>query len=528
MTEKRKLPPFLTLDPANFEPASRSRARTPTGLASPGFLSTLPLTERPRSATPRSPLSPLSPGFARILNRARSFTSLGSKRSRRADGGIAYSLPPELWLKVFVNIPLYLLPAVTLTCRSFCSLAQPLLFSTISTHPPSLPSLALRGSQTSKYRKRILDRLELFFSPRISPSVVECWISPPSSEEGDVPTDDLIDTIFDSLSRLPNLKLLGCRYVRLTPRRLSVLQKLQLTTISLELCFGEIADFAVAPSVPMQAVTFKYPDASLRGDGANPCLLFLSPSHLEQLHATTTSILPTLASSQPFRKLRTLDIPIGCITSDLFIPALSRCPAVDHLSLHTSDSVPRSLLESLPDGILPLLSSYRGPHHFAAAFLRRRNAKRIDISVPCRPHSLEASLADVDRSLASLSFSLEGVELPASLLGTIHHSFPALKSLAISEPALSSADINSVLSAVPHHYTLDDLTIHIQGRDKFNLWIPPDEAAADAISCFQKVRALLLRTYPALQVVRFVHGSEGARVMWRRSPLSGLFIQTAA
>jgi hypothetical protein len=391
--------------------------------------------------------------------------------------------------------------------------------------------LALKGPQTSKYRKRISERLEFFFSPHIGPSVVECWIAPPSPEEDEVggPTDDLVDTIFDSLSYLPNLKVLGCRHVRLTPKRLAVLQNLQLTTISLEMCFGDIADFADVPSVPLQAVTFKYPDA-LRRDKVNPCLLFLSPDHLEELHATTMSILPTLSKSPPFRKLRTLDIPIECITSDLFIPALSRCPEVDHLSLRAPDSVPlpRSSLESLPEGVLPHLTSYRGPHHFAAVFLRGRNAKRIDISVPCRPHRLEASLAGIDRTLTSLSFRLEGADLPASLLGAIHRAFPALKALAITEPALSSADINSALGASPRHGAVEDLTLHIQGRDKFNLWIPPDEAAADAVSCFKKTVAALLSTYPALKVVRFMHGSEGGRVMWRRSTTGGMFLQVGS
>ncbi|KAJ7677273.1 hypothetical protein B0H17DRAFT_1079797 [Mycena rosella] len=524
----RKELPFLTLDPLSLNVTRPTGARTPTDF-SPALLAP-PLTADARSGGPKSPLSPLSPGFARILRQARSLTSLGSKRSRSrsaAETRVAYCLPPELWFKVFMNIPLYLLPAVALTSRSFCSLAQPLMFSTISTHPGASPTPAFRGPQPSKYRKRVLERLEFFFSPQISPSVVECRISPHAPEEDGGPADDLIDAIFVSLSRLPNLKVLGCRYVRLTPSRLSILHSLQLTTLSLESCFGEIPDFAVAPSVPLQAVTFKYPGASL--EKSNPCLLFLSPNHLEQLHATTTNILSTLSKSQPFRKLHTLDIPVECIASDLFIPALARCPAVDHLSLHTSEFVPHSLIESLPDGILPRLSSYRGPHHFAAAFLRNRNPKRVDISVPCLPHRLQASLIGLDCGLASLSFRLEGVELPASLLSIIHHSFPTLKSLAVSEPALSSADINGVLRVLPRHYALDEITLHIQGRDKFNLWIPPDEAAADAVSCFNKVRGALEATYPALRVVRFMHGAEGGRVVWRRSPTSGgLFVQSAA
>ncbi|KAJ7063604.1 hypothetical protein C8F01DRAFT_1133671 [Mycena amicta] len=522
MAQARKQYPFLTLDPAALAPNDTSSPISP-GLLTP---ISLVLSPGPKSATsPRSPLSPLSPGLTRIIHRARSLTLLGSKKARRIDSGVAARLPPELWIKVFMCIPLYVLPSVTLTCRIFRSLAQPLLFSTISTHPAALSSLALRGPQTSKYRKRITERVDFFFSPRIVPSVYECWISPPSQEEDGAPTDDLIDTIFDSLSLLPNLKVLSCRYVRLTPRRLEVLQRLQLTTISLEMCFGDIADFAV---VPMQAVTFKYPDASLRRDQANPCLLFLSPQHLEQLHATTTSVLPILARSEPFEKLRTLNIPIECISSnEFFIPALARCPAVEHLSLHTHDFIPRSLIESLPNGILPLLSSYRGPHHYAAMFLRGRQAKSVDISVRCKPARLETSLKGIDRTLSALSFCLDGAELPVPLLGTIHHSFPILKSLTVSEPVLSSADINSTLNSVPPHYNLEEITLHIQGRDKFNLWIPPDEAAADAVSCFKKTLPSLLKTYPSLQLVRLLHGQQGARVMWRRSTASGLFVQVS-
>ncbi|KAJ7184417.1 hypothetical protein C8R46DRAFT_1064004 [Mycena filopes] len=531
MAARRKQYPFLSLDPLTMN-AARGAIDSPgpfspgmlspaSGMLSPGLLS-------PSSITgPRSPSikSPRSPGFSRIMHRARSLTSLGSKRSSRRPAeayAAVNSVPPELWLKVFMNIPLYLLPAVTLTCRSFHALAQPLLFPTISTHPPSL-----RGAQTSKYRKRVMERVEFFFSPRISPSVLECSICPLTPEEEDGAPDDVIDTIFASLSRLPNLKVLSCRYVRLTPRRLAVLQNLQLTTISLEMCFGEIADFADTPSVPLQAVTFKYPDEPLRRNTVDPSLLFLSPAHLEQLHATTTSILPALARSQPFQKLQTLDIPIECINSDMFIQALSRCPAVDHLSLHTTESIPRSLLECLPEGVLPNLTSYCGPHHYAAVFLRNRNAKHVDISVPSRSHGLEASLQGIDRGLESLSFRLHGAELPASLLSTIHRCFPVLKSLAIGEPALSTADINGVLNASPQHLGLEELTIYIQGRDKFNLWIPADEAAADAISCFKKTLFALSATYPNLKFVRFMHGSEGASVRWRCSPSSGLFVQSA-
>jgi hypothetical protein len=59
----------------------------------------------------------------------------------------------------FGHIPTYLLPSITLTCRSFRSLAQPLLFTTIATHPE-------RSTSSAKDRRRVVDRLDFLFSPR--------------------------------------------------------------------------------------------------------------------------------------------------------------------------------------------------------------------------------------------------------------------------------------------------------------------------------------------------------------------------
>ncbi|KAJ7267790.1 hypothetical protein C8J57DRAFT_351716 [Mycena rebaudengoi] len=473
----------------------------------------------------KSQKSPVS--FAGIYRHARSLTldSIGRGISRSAsNAGIGPDrIPPELWLKIFAFIPLHLLPSMTLTCRLFSSLAQPLMFFTISTHPEALATFTIRPAQIAKYRKVVADRMEFLFSPQIRPTVRKCKIAPPSEEYG-LPSEDLIDSIFATLPLLPNLRILECRYIRLTPKRLEVLQRLKLTAISLELCFGEISDFAGVPSVPLQTVTFKYPDASLRRDKASPCLLFLSPSHVEQLNVTTTLVLSTIArSQQPFVKLRTLDIPVECVRSDMFISALSKCPALEHLSLTTTDTIPHTPFESLPDGVLPLLNSYRGPHQFAAAILNRRASQSVEISVPSKPHRLQESLVKLERNLKSLFFLLDSTRIPPALLNTIHLKFRTLTSLTISEPAMSSSEINDLLAAVPAHRTLEHITIRIQGRDRFNLWVPPDEMAADASSCFNKVRVALLNTYPSLRTVRFMHGIEGASVAWQRSGIHAPF-----
>ncbi|KAJ7616951.1 hypothetical protein DFH06DRAFT_1012609, partial [Mycena polygramma] len=85
-------------------------------------------------------------------------------------------MPPELWVKVFNHIPLHLLPSVTLVCRSFRYLAQPLLFATIVTHPLAPSSTTSRLMHPAKYRKRVAERLLFFFSPHISLTVRECQI----------------------------------------------------------------------------------------------------------------------------------------------------------------------------------------------------------------------------------------------------------------------------------------------------------------------------------------------------------------
>ncbi|KAF7292646.1 hypothetical protein MIND_01162500 [Mycena indigotica] len=485
------------------------------------------------------------PLFAGLFRHARRLTSDGGKLSptgrRRRTGSdpravVLSTLPAELWIKVFEHIPNYLLLSVTLTCRAFRALAQPLLFASISTHPeerkPSPGVLRVAG-QTARYRKRVNERTAFFFSPQICHAVRVCRISLPLPED-ECDGDDLVDHIFAMLPHLPNLRALECRHIRLTPLRLHVLRRLELPTMSFDLCFGNMADLAGMPSMPLREVTFKYSDASIAGQ-ASPCPVFLSPDHLETLHATTTRVLDSLASSRvPFTRLRTLELPGECLASRHFIAALARCPEVENIALHATDYLPQANF-TLPDGVLPHLRSYRGPHHFAAAFLRHRTAEKLEVSVPCRPASLESSLAKLygqhdslsgaSNTLRSLSFPLTSADIPAPLLGTIHVAFPMLSALAIPDPALSSSEIKALLNAVPAHYALTDLTLRIQGRDKFNLWIPPAEAAADAASCFGKVRLSLVKTYPSIRHVRFLYGSEGASLHWERSQTSGLFVQ---
>ncbi|KAJ7162881.1 hypothetical protein C8R46DRAFT_330383 [Mycena filopes] len=367
----------------------------------------------------------------------------GFKRTR--SGSVSASqldrVPPELWIQIFsyLSTPLDV-RALSLTCQSFRQLAQPLLFTKISTHPA--PGIALRGLQANKYRRRTSQRLEFFLSPHIAPAVRECWIDPPSPEDDDLPTDVLIDAIFDGLCNLPNLRVLGCRVIRLTSSRLAVLQRLSLTSITLDSCLSDVTDFSGLPAIPLSTVTLRYPNLQPQEYTLSPLLsLFLSPRHLQRLCATPTDILPVI-SGRRFTRLVQLEAAVECLASDLFIVALSHCPALERITLQLGADglIPRTVTTaippSLPDTLLPNLKFYRGPRNFASLFARAAGGRlqTIELAVPAKAHRLLRTLGALTACpLDYLSFRVEG-PLPKTLIAEVGALFPALRTLSVNDP----------------------------------------------------------------------------------------------
>ncbi|KAJ7776825.1 hypothetical protein DFH07DRAFT_797924 [Mycena maculata] len=454
----------------------------------------------------------------------------GFKRTR--SGSFAPSqlllVPAELWLKIFsyLSAPSDI-KALTLTCHCFRQYAQPLLFAKISTHPAP-PTLAIRSLQMNKYRQRTSQRLEFFLSPLIAPAVRECWIDPPSPEDDDLPTDVLIDAIFDGLCKLPNLKVLGCRSIRFTPNRLVVLQRLALTTMTLESCLSDLTDFTNLPPIPLASATFKYSDVMSQDDTLPPLLsLFLSPRHLQRLSATTPAILLAIPKGRPFGRLLYLELPVECLVSDLLIPALSHCPAVERITLQMGPdgNIPRSgVIKAIPDDILPHLKLYRGPRNFAALFASSGRLQTIEISVAGKAHRLLRTLSQIHATLDYLSFRVDG-PVPKNLFEAVHTMFPTLRTLSINDPPMSNADVLALLSGTTPRPNMRVFRIRIEGRDRYNLWIPPMEEAADAVECFKKVHDELERVYPNLLTLKLLYGVEGGSVVWRRSGATGELVR---
>ncbi|KAJ7644719.1 hypothetical protein FB45DRAFT_1116403 [Roridomyces roridus] len=450
----------------------------------------------------------------------------GFKRTR--SGSVSRTplvlIPPELWISIFsyLSSPADI-RAATLTCQNFRQCAQPLLFAKIFTHPAP-PSLALRGLQPNKYRRRTSQRLEFFLSPLIAPAVRECWIDPPSPEDEDVPTDVLIDAIFAGLEKFPNLRVLGCRSIRLTLMRLAVLQRLSLSTITLDSCQSDLVDCPDSPptpATPLNSVTFKYSDP--QEESLRPLLsFFLSPRHLQRLTATTTRVLSAIArSSRPFSRLHQLELSVDCLLSDTLVPALSRCPALERITIlpNPDSALPRSrTLPALPASLLPNLKLYRGPRNYAAHFARAtRQLQTVEVSIPTKVHRLIRTLTQVPGdTLDYLSFRLDE-PAPTSLLTSVHRLCPALRTLSMNDPPVAHSHLHALLSQSAPHLSLRAFRVRVEGRDRYNLWVPPTEEAADAIECFRRVHAELKRVYPNLFTLKIMYGVEGQSVVWRRS-----------
>ncbi|KAF7325182.1 hypothetical protein MKEN_00562300 [Mycena kentingensis (nom. inval.)] len=452
--------------------------------------------------------------FVQAVDRARQ----GFKRTRSDSvvTAIDLVLPPELWLHIFAYLSApWDIRSLTLTCHAFRRLAQPLLFAKICTHPlPSLGPLSLVGltaGVSGKYRRKVLQRLEFFFSPHIAPAVREVWVDPPSAEaatlpaadDEELPTDVVIDTIFDGLRKFPNLATLVCKGIRLTPRRVAVLQQLPLTTITLDSCPSDVVDIPPElPAIPLSTVALRYPSAPLDAFAVSESAslpsaallsLFLSPKHLTRVSATSSHLLPVLlGSARAFTKL-----PEGAI------------PRVGTPSI-------------IPSSTLPALRFYRGPRNFAVLFARSGGRlATVEISVPAKAHRLERTIKALPRGIESLSFRVDG-EVPRTLFAAVHARFAALKTLSMNDPALSCTALHNLLpNAEAPAPTLRVLRLRIEGKDRYNLWVPPLEEAADAVECFEKVKERLGKAYPGLVTVKFMYGVEGASIVWKRSGGSG-------
>ena len=128
-------------------------------------------------------------------------------------------LLPELWMEIFLYLPSDDIKNISLTCQSFCLMAQPRLFRVVTFRPYILQGRGPRGNLEgpATYRRQPFDtqtkhritlRLEFCTSDRIAPAVRRIIIAPTRRhvcEDEGGKCDSMLRAIVHRLPLLVNL-----------------------------------------------------------------------------------------------------------------------------------------------------------------------------------------------------------------------------------------------------------------------------------------------------------------------------------
>jgi F-box-like len=276
--------------------------------------------------------------------------------------GVTPRFPPELWLNIFPYVPPNSIEDVTLTCKLFCDLAQPLLFSQPLTlnafaHGPS-GLLPLSPADV----KKSLDLLVFCTSERIAPSIrhwnVQHLPGADAGEDHTNPQDhtnlnlvlDKFLTMLPCFVNLKSIRFCDMEFGDVEVESLCRLRKLE--KISLRNCGVKITkpanariridDLAVSAMEPWLDVLDWENMTCLRSPRSLPPSLLTSLQGIQELHVSLAPsiIFPLLDALPHLPLLNTLHL-----TYDTFDENAPYPSSVHHRPIH-----------------IPLLATYQGPY----------------------------------------------------------------------------------------------------------------------------------------------------------------------
>ncbi|KAG6906536.1 hypothetical protein DXG01_013414 [Tephrocybe rancida] len=430
------------------------------------------------------------------------------------------TLPVELWLEILSHMPTSSIQAMTYTCSSLRWLAQPLLFKLF------IIRLDSPHAQNSSGRRDIhpasgLVRLAALQLAHIANAMTEIRLVPSvfmdRHEQGTLSPQTtkslLVDTLFSALPSLSNLRKFICHDVLFTKYHLSILSRIpNLKHLEVQscrtICLPE--DFPSFESTSLETLVVDYPfNSRALFRNSRFLALLLQARKLSRIFAGPgDEILFAMTETPPPPTLSILEIPVSCVLSPLFDSVLASCSSVQELSLYmaTGDSY-LPPLEHLPEGILPNLRSYHGPRTYAPWFTRDRSIRDVDFPLPALPNDLCNTIGHMTREIESLSCKVDSLD--ATLLQTIHTTFPSLKHLAISGAAVDIDRLSSVLSIAKVHKGLTSIQITVQTG-------VPRLTDSWGATVAKMVLSRLIRAYPILEHAKLVYQPQ-VSVVWSRS-----------
>ena len=303
------------------------------------------------------------------------------------------TVPLEIWLKVFQSSlePKQIVP-ITLCCRSFRQLAQPLLFATFSAALPS-PSSHSNSLRQAPRMQRFSRRLE-FFSSKDSSRMVRRISIHRDLRHGSLRSfvDNWQWAFFENLHRFHNARSIDCEGLILTANNLRQFSALPyLTHVALRLCSTESSLGPHKGFGPrLRSVVIDDDNGkSIDGYASEWWTPMIRESALERIKCTPRNASVTLLSLLSFgpimENLRVLELHYLVTRHPNYLVALANCPHVETLGLIAWPlqwKWQEGLVEPLPAGTLPRLQSITAPHQYVLAYSRGRPIRRVTINDP--------------------------------------------------------------------------------------------------------------------------------------------------
>jgi hypothetical protein len=323
--------------------------------------------------------------------------------------------------------------------------------------------------------EHLSQRVDFLASPKIARNVKECSVSLRTQFGGIKTTFDLaVDAIFDALCLFPNLEKLSFDGIQFTAQRLAALRATPSSILELKFCV--IIDDNPLMGVKSLVCCDDRATELLDRAPIQPLSSFLDPLHLQHINvgpANTKDILSAIAlSPQPFNALVSLELPVEAMNSPDIFPALEKCPNVRHLCLGYYQQNPGRLVRSIPSLVLPNLTSFDGPHQYAARFACDRSLREVTLrpfdnfSTFCNPGPLCSTLTQLGPNLRVLD--IMAVTDINPILPILQTSFTALTSLTINghpefyARCLVPKDVIKTIQTVGLPRTLEHLTLGVQ------------------------------------------------------------------
>ncbi|KAJ6479625.1 hypothetical protein C8R45DRAFT_1155666 [Mycena sanguinolenta] len=306
-------------------------------------------------------------------------------------------LPNELWAEILKNVSDYhksTAESFSLTCRVFCGVSRPRLFSRIDFTSYVIGKNGLPLLPSPSEIDRRIKRLDFVCSAEIAPLVRECHIQGQTLSSGwytwSFSTGTpyiLLDALFERLARFTGLQRLYASQISFTQARVDILFRLlHLSQVHVSGCTVTSGESIAPPPRALHVSDFHLWHYSGFGHREDYWIPLLHPDHLRVLSVALNSdcIRRAVLTTPTFPNVHTLTASTYNMTLSQNLTFLSRFPGVRILRLWgDGHGLDLDAVDVEAGTLFPHLAEYYGPCQPLPLFLASTNLRRMQID--CSP-----------------------------------------------------------------------------------------------------------------------------------------------